>query len=146
MRTDELDFDDGLVAFKVKGGKVTLTFNPTDAAFFGKVYNAFDHLNQKQKQYDQESKDLQGKEAFEFISKIGNEMRATIDSVFNPVSDVESVCDALIGDMNPYSYGDGLPVWTNFLLAVMDKADTSIKQQKELTNPRVQKYTSKYHK
>lgn len=146
MKNDELGFDDGLVAFSVNGGKAVITINPTDSDFFGAVYEAFNSLAKKQESSEDERRNMQPEKVFEFMRGVSAEMKSTIDAVFVPVSNVDSVCDALFGNMNLYSYADGLPVWCNFLLAVMDKADASIAQQRKLADPRIQKYTAKYRR
>ena len=68
------------------------------------------------------------------------EMRSMIDEALGA-----PVCDALFGDMNVYALADGLPVWANLMLAVMDEIDTSFARQQKLTDPRISKYTAKYH-
>ena len=47
---------------------------------------------------------------------------------------------------NVYAMADGLPVWCNLLFAIMDEIDTSFAREQKATNPRIQKYTAKYHK
>ena len=144
MRKDELGFDDGLVEFSINGGKAVITINPTDADFFGAVYQAFYDLSKKQEQSEEERKEMPQEKVFDFMREVSADMKAAIDQVFTPVSNVDSLCDAIFGKMNLYSYADGLPVWCNFLLAVMDKADASISQQRKLSDPRIQKYVAKY--
>ena len=68
-------------------------------------------------------------------------MRAMIDETLGA-----SVCDALFGGMNVYAMADGLPVWCNLLLAVMDEIDTSFAKEQKRMNPRIAKYTAKYHR
>ena len=81
------------------------------------------------------------REIFEIARLRDTEMRELIDGVFG-----RPVCAELFGDMNVYAMADGLPVWCNFLLAVMDEIDTTFAREQKLTNPRIQKYTAKYHK
>lgn len=58
----------------------------------------------------------------------------------------EPVCDSIFGSMNLYAMADGLHVWTNFLLALMDETDSAFAREQKATNPRIQKYTAKYHR
>jgi hypothetical protein len=146
MRNEELLFDDGLVSFGINGGKATITINPTDADFFGKVYDSFSTLAKKQDKFEDERKTVKKEEVFDFARKVSAEMRGVIDEIFAPVCDASSICDAIFGDMNLYAYAGGLPVWCNFLFAVMDKADDSISKEQKLTEPAIKKYTSKYHR
>lgn len=41
---------------------------------------------------------------------------------------------------------NGLPVWCNLMMAVMDEIDTTFTREQKLTNPRISKYTAKYQK
>ena len=68
-------------------------------------------------------------------------MRELIDGVFG-----KPVCKELFSGLNVYALADGLPVWCNFLLAVMDEVDTTFSREQKAMNPRIAKYTAKYHK
>jgi len=140
MENKSLNFETGIVTFSVNGA-CEVSFNPTDSAFVEKLFNAFDTLDQRQERYKAEvDKVADKREIFAIAQKQDAEMREIIDGVFGPVS------DAIFGDMNVYAMANGLPVWCNFLLAVMDEVDTTFAAQQKLTNPRIAKYTSKYHK
>ena len=68
-------------------------------------------------------------------------MREAIDSVFGvPVS------QAVFGGIHAYSMSNGLPVWCNLVLAIMDEMDDSFTREQKAMNPRVQKYTAKYQR
>ena len=58
----------------------------------------------------------------------------------------QPVCGALFGGMNVYAMADGLPVWCNLMLALMDEVDTSFAREQKATNPRIRKYTAKYQR
>ena len=68
------------------------------------------------------------------------EMRQIIDGVFGAVS------DSIFGGMNTYAMADGLPVWCNFIFAVMDTIDTTFAREQKAMNPRLEKYAKKYHR
>lgn len=140
MENKALNFETGIVTFSVNG-ECEVSFNPTDSAFVEKLFNAFDTLDQRQERYKAEvDKVADKREIFAIAQKQDAEMREIIDGVFGPVS------NAIFGGMNVYAMANGLPVWCNFLLAVMDEVDTTFAAQQKLTNPRIAKYTSKYHK
>ena len=123
-------------------GKCDISFNPTDSAFVERLFNAFDTLDKKQEAYKTEiSKVGDNREIFDIARRRDEEMREMIDGVFE-----RPVCRDLFGGMNVYAMADGLPVWCNFLLTVMDEVDTTFAREQKLTNPRIQKYTAKYHK
>lgn len=137
---DTLNFDTGIVTFSVNGA-CEVAFNPTDSAFVEKLFNAFDTLDQRQERYKAELEKVADKrEIFAIARKQDTEMREIIDSVFGPVS------GAIFGGMNVYALANGLPVWCNFLLAVMDEVDTTFAREQKATNPRIAKYTAKYHR
>lgn len=137
----ELNFDSGLVTYNLNG-KCEVSFNPTDSAFVGRLYSAFEGLDKKQEGYRAEVSNIQDEaKVFDFARERDAEMRATIDDLFGA-----PVCDALFGDMNVYAMANGLPVWCNLMLAIMDEIDAAYEGEQKLTNPRVERYTAKYRK
>lgn len=140
MENKQLVFDDGLVEFDVNG-KAKIVLNPTDSVFVEKLYAAFESLDVKQDAYKSRIEKVgDKKEIFGIAREMDAEMRAVIDGVFGPVS------TAVFGDMNTYAMAGGLPIWCNFMLAVMDEIDTTFAREQKATNPRISKYTSKYHR
>lgn len=136
----ELNFDSGLVTYSLNG-KIEVSFNPTDSNFVERLYAAFEELDKKQEGYKAQVEKLADKrEIFDFARQRDAEMRGVIDGVFDT-----SVCDAVFGGMNVYSLSGGLPVWCNLMLAVMDEIDTTFAREQKATNPRIAKYTKKYH-
>lgn len=139
--TRQLNFETGLVSFSVNGG-LEITFNPTDSAFVEKLFNAFDTLDGRQEAYKAETEKTSDKrKIFEIAHKRDAEMREIIDGVFDC-----PVCSDVFGKMNVYAMANGLPVWCNFMLAIMDEVDTTFSKEQKLTNPRIAKYTAKYQK
>ena len=131
----ELNFDSGLVTYSLNG-KCEVSFNPTDSNFVERLYSAFEDLDKAQIE-----KMADKKEIFEFARERDAEMRGIIDGVFDaPVS------EAVFGGMNVYAIANGLPVWCNLMMAVMDEIDTTFSREQKLTNPRISKYTAKYQK
>lgn len=137
----ELNFETGVQTFTVNG-KSEVAFNPTDSAFVERLFNAFDTLDKKQDAYKEEiSKLSNNREIFAIARRRDNEMREIIDGIFGrPIS------ADVFGSMNTYAMADGLPVWCNLLLTVMDQVDTTFAREQKATNPRIAKYTAKYHK
>lgn len=137
----DITFSTGVVEYNLNG-QVKVSFNPTDSTFGEKLFNTFNELDKKQESYKaQVEKMSDKKEIFEFIRERDAEMREMIDGVFDA-----PICDALFGAMNVYAMADGLPVWCNLMLAIMDEIDTTYAREQKLTNPRVNKYTEKYRK
>ena len=112
-------------------------------AFSRKLFTAFEKLDAKQEKYKEEvQKNADKTEIFDIGEKMNAEMRDIID---NDVFGFD-VCDSLFGSMNVYALANGLPVWANLLFAMVDETDNAYAREQKLTNPRIAKYTKKYHK
>ena len=136
-----LKFETGVVSYTIND-KCEVSFNPTDSAFVERLYSAFELLDKKQEEREAHIKKIAGKrEIFDYARACDAEMRDIIDGVFEAPISVE-----VFGSMNVYAVANGFPVWCNFMLAVMDEIDTTFAREQKLTNPRISKYTSKYHK
>ena len=137
----ELNFESGLVTYSLNG-KCEVIFNPSDSNFVERLYSAFEDLDKKQEGYKATIEKMANKrEIFEFARERDSEMREIIDGLFGvPVS------DALFGGMNVYALANGLPVWCNLMLAVMDEVDSTYAREQKATNPRIAKYTAQYQK
>ena len=137
----ELNFDSGLVTYSLNG-KCEVSFNPTDTNFVERLYSAFEELDKKQEGYKEQVAEMTGNKAvFDFARERDAEMRGIIDGVFEA-----PVCDAIFGGMNVYASANGLPVWCNMILAVIDEVDSTAAREQKLTSPRLAKYTAKYQK
>lgn len=137
---DQISFSTGLKTFDINGA-VELSFNPTDSAFVERLFKTFEELDKKQEEQKAEIAKAKDNEIFDIARKRNDEMRGMIDAAFGA-----PVCDALFGSMNVWALADGLPVWANFLLAIMEEIDTSFAQSQKLANTRIRKYSEKYKK
>ena len=137
----ELKIATGVETYKLNDS-VEVSFNPTDGAFVEKLFNAFDTLDKRQESYKTEVGKAEGKrELFDVVRKLDGEMREIINDVFE-----FDVCSGLFGELNVYALAEGLPLWANLLLAIMDEMDETVMREKKAMNPRIAKYTKKYHK
>lgn len=137
----ELSFETGLVTYSING-KCEISFNPTDSVFVKRLYDAFEHLDSKQEHYrDIVEKTANKKEIFDVAKTMDEEMREIIDDVLGT-----GVSGSLFGDMNVYAMADGLPVWCNLMLAIIDETDTAFAREQKAMNPRIKKYTDKYNR
>lgn len=136
----ELNFDTGLVTYKVNG-RCEISFNPADVAFVKRLFNTFDGLSKQQEDIDVENKEIDGSQLFELVEQRDKKMREDIDSIFG-----EAVCDKIFGKVSIFALAGGLPLWCNFLMAVIDKIDAAIEDEQKLASPRVAKYMAKYEK
>ena len=140
----ELVFDLGIKEYNIKGanGETTIRFNPTDANFARRAYEAFKVLEDKQKKRAELiNENTSNEDAFEFTKKIDDEMRATIDELFG-----YPVCEAIFGTINLYSMAGFSPVCLNFMSAVLDQFDEGVKRERYLVSEKAKKYTNKYVK
>ena len=134
-----IKFDTGAVEYSINDA-VTVTFNPTDLAFVERVFNIFDHMDEKQEEYNSAiSKVEKNAEVFAVFRSIEGEMREMIDDVFGA-----EVCQSIFGNMSVFALAEGLPLWANLMLALIDEMDVAFAKEKKATNPRIKKYTAKY--
>ena len=117
------------------------SINPTDTDFVERIFDTFRELDERQQKKDAEAPKLSDREAFELAREYDTEMRTAIDKLLG-----EGVCAKVFGRMNVYAYADGLPVWANFMLALLDECDTAFAREQKATNPRLKKYLDKYKK
>lgn len=137
----EIRFETGLVSYNLNG-VCEVSFNPTDSAFVERLFHTFDTLDRKQDAYKAEIENVTDRrKIFDIARERDAEMRGMIDEALGA-----PVCDALFGGMNVYAMADGLPVWCNLMLAVMDEIDTSFAREQKRMNPRIAKYTAKYNR
>lgn len=138
--SESIHFDTGLVTYDLNDC-VSVSFNPTDPAFFGRVYDAFDALDKKQEAYRKEIETADKRAVLEITRRLDAEMRQTIDELFD-----QPVCAPLFGKMNVYAVAGGLPVWANLMLAIIEKAEDALPKERAQTQAKIAKYTAKYHK
>lgn len=136
----DIKFESGLKEFNL-GGKVTVEFNPTDVNFAQKMYDTFSTLDERTEAYYARLKE---KDASDSVFQISREMDAEMREVINGLFG-KDVCTPLIGDLNIYARANGLPLWANLILAVMDVMEVSVSEEDKIAQKRIEKYTKKYH-
>lgn len=136
----ELNFDTGLVTYKVNG-QCDITFNPADVAFVKRLFHTFDNLSKQQAEIDTGDKEITGADLFELVELREKKMREDIDSIFQA-----KVSNEIFGKSSVFALAGGLPLWCNFLMAVIDKVDAAVEAEQKLSSPRVAKYMAKYEK
>lgn len=125
------------------GKTCEFAFNPLDMGLSQRLFSAFERLDKMNENYKEEvQKNADKREIFDIGQKMDQEMREIINSeVFG-----FDICTPLFGNLNLYALANGLPVWANLLFAMVDEMDTAYAREQKLTNPRLSKYTKKYHK
>ena len=138
----ELNFANGVQSYTVNGVEDALRLNPTDAEMLQKIYLAMKDLEGKQKERAKVGKRSEYiEETFSLLHALDQEMRGVLDILFGI-----GVCEKIFGEMSLYASADGLPVWENFILAVIDLFDDSVKREAALSDKRIQKHVQKYHR
>lgn len=137
----ELNFATGIVEFKVNGLR-TININPSDVGFLetiyalmGKVEAIEAETSKKREKADDAAK------IFEYFRASDKKMRESVDSVFG-----DGFCVDVFKGVRLMAMADGLTVLENFLFAVIDQMDDSIKENMAKRNDRIAKYTAKYEK
>lgn len=137
----DLNIATGLKEYNING-KCTVLFNPTDPNFIERVFNTFNTLDEKNESYQKAiENETDGVKVFETARKMDREMRAMIDEALGG-----EVCEPVFGDISVYAAADGLPLWANLLLAIIDEMDDAFSREKKASNPRLKKYTEKFKK
>ena len=58
----------------------------------------------------------------------------------------EGTAAAVFQGHSTHAMAEGLPLWTNFFLAVIDTVPEEMSKQIRASKPRVEKYLKKYHR
>lgn len=135
-----LKIDDALEEVKLND-KVSVWLNLTDTNFINKLFDAFSTMDKEQDEYREKMDGLEDKELFEFARSLDLRMRELVNGVFGM-----DVCTPLFGNVSVCAIANGLPLWANLMLALIDEIDSTIAREKKITNPRILKYTEKYSK
>lgn len=137
----ELRHDTGVQEVSING-KVTVLLNLTDIDFVERVFNAFDAMDKQQDKYQAMlTGETDAKKIFAAARAMDGEMRDLINGLFG-----FDVCTPLYGTMNTYAMADGLPVWCNLMLSLIDNMNDTFTAEKKKTNPKLQKYLAKFKK
>lgn len=124
--------------------RVTVSFNPTDMAFTERLTKAFEELEALQEKARDLVAAIDGDDPrplFQELRAIDAGMRRAVDRLFD-----QEVADALFRDVRLYAASEGLPVWNNLLLALVDEIDAAYRREKKAMDARIKKYTEKFEK
>lgn len=147
---EQLKFESGIKEYPLKlyeeQDPVPVRFNPTNMLFIEHVFDCFDKMDKVQEKYVNRLETLRDdqdyKAVFAFTREMEQELRSGLNEVF-----YQDISTPLFGQFESvYAAADGLPIWANILLAVIDEFDDSFVREKQLQNPRLKKYIDKYRK
>lgn len=120
--------------------KYSVAFNPTDPNFAERLYAVFSDLDKKDEELHKRIKEENDHiKLFEIARQMDSEMRQMVNSVLG-----DDVCTPIFGSVSVYAIGDGLPLWANFLLAIMSEMDDALDREQKAANPRIKKYTERF--
>lgn len=119
---------------------VPVFFNPTDMSFAEKLYNTFDAAENIQNDYKKKSADAaEPEQVFALMRELDTNIRFLIDTLFD-----DNVSGRIFGAVNVYALSDGLPLWVNLFMSIIDLMDDTFTAEKEKGDPRLAKYREKY--
>ena len=136
-----LNFSDGLEEYSLND-RVTVRFNPTDAAFLEKLTGLFSSLDALQEEVSALQASIPDDDdtaVFPLAHDLDVRMRTLLDDFFG-----QPVCEPLFGSMNLFASAGGLPVWANLLLALSEEVETAMQGELSAREARIAKYTAKY--
>lgn len=131
-----ITFDTGLKTFKVND-KCEITFNPYDVFFLGKITAAAEKMDKLQSGLRTAGDDWAI--IYQKSKEVDKQMREIIDELF-----AAPVCDKLFDGISVFAIGNGWPLWSNLLFAVVDNMDAGLEVEKEKAQVRIRKYSEKY--
>lgn len=137
----ELNFDTGLVEMKVNGCR-TIKINTTDVGFLETLYGLvgkIESIETERKKKCEKTDDLA--KQFDYYRASDKLMRNAVDSVFG-----DGFCDEVFQGIRLTAGANGLTVLENFIFALIDEMDDTIKENVAMRSDRISKYTAKYEK
>ena len=137
---DKLNINTGKRKYFLNDTDEYISFNPSDPEFAQKIVDAFrkcHKITESAKLAFNGSADS----IFEELRKIDMEIKRTIDAAFG-----EPVCDKAFDGASAIGLSDGLPVWVNFMMAIIDEIDSSVADAKNKISPSTQRYLEKFQK
>ena len=136
---EELRFETGLVEMSVNGGR-TIRFNPSDIGFMETLYNMIGKIEaiDRETALKKDKTDDPAK-LFDYARASDKRMKEAVDAIFG-----EGFSDDVFRGLRLVAMADGLTVIENFVFAIVDKMDDSVRANMEQREGRIAKYTEKY--
>lgn len=139
---NDIVFETGVIEASVNGSERKIRFNPADVGFMETLYS----LIAKVEAIDKEAQTKRAKtddpvKIFDSYRNSDKKMKDAVDAVFG-----DGFCDDVFGGIRLMALADGLTVLENFILAVMDQMDDTVKDSLSKRDDRISKYTEKYRR
>ena len=137
----EVRFLEGVEEYRLND-KVSVFFNPTDTTFIGNLFEAFRKLDEHDAVFRKRvDASTTTEETLNILKEADADLRTLLDGIFDM-----PICAELFGKTNVYAMAGGFPIWANLILAIIDEIDALFVNEQKQTNPRLEKYLSKYKK
>lgn len=138
---EELRFETGLVEFSVNDGRI-VRFNPSDLGFIETLYDLVAKIDAISSDMAKKKDKADDPAKFFDIARSGDKrMRDAVNSVFG-----DGFCEEVFDGVRVTAMAGGLTVLENFIFAVIDRMDDSVKENMAQRNDKIAKYTAKYQK
>lgn len=137
----EINFSTGVVEMSVNG-KRTIRFNPSDVGFMETLYGLMAKIEKDETEIQKKrEKTDDAAKVFDYFRSSDKRMRNTVDAVFG-----ENFCNDVFDGVRLVAMDTvtGLTVIENFIFAVIDQMDESVRTSLEKRNASIAKYTEKY--
>lgn len=135
----EITFQTGVVEMSVNG-KRAIKFNPADVGFIETLYSLMAKIEKIEKENDGKREAAkEPSKIFDLYRNSDKKMREAVDSVFG-----DGFCDDVFDGVRLVAMADGLTVLENFVFAVLDQMDESVRENIEKRNSKIEEYTAKY--
>lgn len=124
--------------------KAIIRFNPMDTGFVKRFLDACEELAKRQEAFGKEAEEAPAENFFPVAEKADSDMREIINGLFG-----EDICTPIFDKMSMTAISEGLPLWLNFMLAIMDEISDTVEKVKASRierNPALAKYLSKFDK
>lgn len=123
----------------VNGGR-TIRFNPSDIGFMETLYNLIGKIEaiDRETALKKDKTDDPAK-LFDYARASDKRMKEAVDAIFG-----EGFSDDVFRGLRLVAMADGLTVIENFVFAIVDKMDDSVRANMEQREGRIAKYTEKY--
>lgn len=137
---NELKLNPNVEEYSINGGAVVLRFNPFDSGFIERFNDAFKDLSETQDEFAKAAS-LDDEAFFQTANATDKKMRGVLNELFG-----EDICTPIWGNMHVTALSEGLPLWFNLMMALIDEIDNSRKNVPTVRSARLDKYTAKYLK
>ena len=136
---DEIKFETGLVEMSVNGGR-TIKFNPSDIGFLETLYGLIGKIEAIDKDTAaKKAKTDDPAKLFDYARGSDKRMKEAVDAIFG-----EGFSDDVFQGLRLVALAGGLTIIENFVFAIVDKMDESVRENMAQREGRIAKYTEKY--